>query len=213
MPVYYPAFLDLAGKKAVVVGGGQVAERKALALLACGAQVTVVSPVLSPRLAVLAQRGAVTALRRAYQQGDVTGAFLVVASTDDRAVNQQASRDARAAGALVNTVDSAQESDFIVPSVVERGDLTVAISTNSRSPALARRLREELERYLTPDYGDLLRVAHQVEEELALRGVQCSPEAWQEHLGREFRELVRRRKLHQAKERLLQALLGTAERS
>jgi precorrin-2 dehydrogenase/sirohydrochlorin ferrochelatase len=139
---YYPAFLNLKGKKAVVVGGGKVAERKVLPLLKSGAEVTVISPFLTVRLARAKSRENIRHLARRYRKNDLKGAFIVIAATDSPDVNQAVGRDAPA---LVNVVDLPEECNFIAPSVVERGPLTVAISTSGISPALSRALRKELE--------------------------------------------------------------------
>ena len=148
MAVYYPAFLDLAGKKVVVVGGGVVAERKIMTLLACGAAVTLISPQLTARLERLAQQGTILVRRRSYAPGDMEGAYLAVVGSNDSAVNRQAAEEGRRVGALVNTVDNLAYCDFIAPAVVERGGFILAISTNGKSPAMARLVRQELQAYL-----------------------------------------------------------------
>ncbi len=139
---YYPAFLDLSGKKCVVVGGGAVAERKARSLCAAGATVAVVSPLLCRGLARLASNGAVRHIERTYRSGDLRGAFLVIAATSDAAVNERVARDAVG---LVNVVDRPGRGNFIVPALVERGKLMIAVSTMGLSPALSRTIRKELE--------------------------------------------------------------------
>lgn len=156
MPAYYPVFLDIRGKRCLVVGGGSVAERKVQSLLACGAKVTVLSHTANPALRALVERGDVDAELRGYSPGDADGYFVVVAATDDRALNQQVFADVEARGGLVNTVDDPEHCRFIVPSVVERGSLTVAISTAGKSPALARQMREEIEAIFPAEYADYL---------------------------------------------------------
>jgi len=151
---HYPAFLKLAGRRAVVVGGGRVAERKALALLKADAAVKLISPKLTPRLSRLVGRGRVFHRARRYRKGDVAGAFLVVAATDSGEVNARVARDAPF---LCNVVDAPELSNFIVPSVLERGDLLIAVSTAGVSPAFARSIRLELEKFYGPEFGDYLR--------------------------------------------------------
>lgn len=139
---YYPAFLNLEKKKTTVIGGGIVAERKVRALLAAGARVTVISPALSVWLAHKTRAGEIDHIARRYRRGDLTGSFLVVAASDDVAVNTRVSHDAPG---LVNVVDTPHECTFIVPAVVKRGSLTIAVSTSGTSPALAKTIRQELE--------------------------------------------------------------------
>jgi len=159
----YPMVLDLGGRRAVVVGGGGVALRKARALADAGASVRVVSPRFRPDFETDPR------LERAaepYDARHVAGAFVVVAATDDEAVNARVSADARAAGALVNVVDRPALCDFIVPAQVTRGPLVIAISTGGAAPSLARRLRERLQREVGPEYETLLTVLAEVRERL-----------------------------------------------
>jgi siroheme synthase-like protein len=148
--------LSIAGRCCVVVGGGAVAARKVAALLESGATVRVISPALCPALADAVACGAVAVEQRAYQSGDLAGAFLAVAATNDRAVNAAVAAEARAAGALVTVCDDAAASDVVGMAMVRRGGLTVAIATDGASPALARLVREEIEALLTPEYAELL---------------------------------------------------------
>ncbi|MBI2886314.1 MAG: bifunctional precorrin-2 dehydrogenase/sirohydrochlorin ferrochelatase [Chloroflexi bacterium] len=210
MPKYYPVFLNLAGKPAVVLCGGREAERKVAGLLASGARVTLINPELTPELERLAGEGAIAVERRGYLSGDLRGAYLAIVGTEDRELNHRAATEARQEGALVNTVDDVPYCDFIAPATIERGDLTVAVSTNGKSPAMARRMREELEAYLTPDYGDLLQVLERVRSRLLRRKVRPRPDAWQEGMDPAFRALVRQGALSEAQERLFQDLVRAA---
>ncbi|MDA8100344.1 MAG: bifunctional precorrin-2 dehydrogenase/sirohydrochlorin ferrochelatase [Nitrospiraceae bacterium] len=153
---YYPAYLDLQGRSCLVVGGGAVAERKVHSLLSAGALLTVVSPEITPVLRSLADRGSIRLRDKSFDVVDVTGFYLVVAATNDAAVNSSVARACRTSGILVNTVTNPEESSFIVPSVVERGDLLIAVSTGGASPALARKIREDLEALFGPEYRVLL---------------------------------------------------------
>jgi siroheme synthase-like protein len=147
---YYPIFLDLHGRRAVVVGGGKVAERKVRKLLRAGARVRVITPDLTPGLARLAEQKRIAVTHRRYRNGDIAvGAhgdapFLVFAATSNPAAQRTVLDDATAAGALVNLADSAENSDFIVPASFTRGDLHIAISTSGTNPALARMLRQRM---------------------------------------------------------------------
>lgn len=208
MPSYYPVFLDLRGKTCVVVGGGPVAERKVGMLLEHDASVTVVSPSLNPGLREMARRGAVRAMEREYRKGDLEGVFLAIAATDDAAVNAAVSSEGRERGALVNVVDGPDESDFIVPSIVRRGDITVAISTGGRSPALARKLRTVLEGTLTPEYAPVLDIVSDVREELARHGVRVDGDTWQECLDMDvLLGMIGQGRLDAARRMLLDRLL------
>ena len=150
---FYPIFLDLADKDCLVVGGGETAERKVRTLLECGARVTVVSPDLSDGLRDLQSRGLLVTHRRIFRCEDVTDRFLVIGATDENEVNRAVFRAATAVGALCNIVDAPDLCDFIVPSVVRRGSLQIAISTGGKSPAYAKRVREKLEDTFGPEYG------------------------------------------------------------
>src|SRR5688500_11242132 len=156
MTPYYPVCLDLRERPCVVVGGGTVAARKVEGLLECGARVTVVAPVLGPVLKHWLQEGRIAARVRPYAEGDLEGAALAIAATNEPTVNAEIAAEARARGVWLNAADDPERCDFILPSVVRRGDLQIAISTGGRSPALARRVREDLERLLPAEYADLL---------------------------------------------------------
>lgn len=153
-PNYYPAFVNLKGKRCIVVGGGRVAERKVLSLLRSGASVAVISPSLTPCLARKRDRGIIDHIAREYRQGDANTAFLVIAATGDERVNREVSEDAPC---MINVVDQPGLANFIVPSVVRRGPLTIAVSTAGTSPALARAIRSELEQMYGDEIGQFLR--------------------------------------------------------
>jgi len=160
---YYPIFLSLAGRECLVVGGGPVACRKAESLVAVGADVRVVSPEFCDDLTQL--RG-VHLVQRAFEDEDTDGAALVFAATDDAEANRQVARAARLSGALVNVVDTPAECDFIVPSSLVRGSLTVSVCTGSASPALSRRLREELEEQFPESYADFVALLGDLRQQL-----------------------------------------------
>ncbi len=162
----YPLFALLTDRPVLVVGGGAVGERKVRDLVAAGARVTVVSREFTPGLEEMAARGEITALRGDFTPAQVAGMALVVGATDDPEVNQAVSRAAREANIWVNIVDAPELCTFIVPAQVRRGELTIAISTGGASPALARRLRETLERTFGPEYGPYLDLLRAVRERL-----------------------------------------------
>ncbi len=156
MQTYPVCLVGLDSRPVIVVGGGAVAARKVQGLLEAGARaVTVISPALAADFVPLVEGGDVTWKARAYEYGDLAGVFLAIAATDDREVNAAVSREAASACCLVNVVDDPDLSTFILPAVVRRGELTVAISTGGASPALARRIRERFEVEIGPEYAVL----------------------------------------------------------
>jgi precorrin-2 dehydrogenase / sirohydrochlorin ferrochelatase len=158
--------LKLAKRACLVAGGGDVAERKIKTLLATGARITVVAREANEEIERLAQDGAVVLHRRGVIADDAAGTCLVIAATDDRDKNREIAGWARRAGALVNVADSPEESDFFVPATVQRGDFSLAISTSGRIPALARRLRVELEAQFGPEYGMYVELLEEVRRAL-----------------------------------------------
>ncbi len=155
---YYPAFWNITGKKCVVVGGGEVAQRKVKRLLESGAKVFVISPRLTSELTRLSGENIISHIAEEYSGEQIYGAALVIGATDDEKTNAAISSDARSKGIPVNIVDDPQKCDFILPSLVERGDLTIAIGTGGKSPALARHLREELESQYGKEYEIFLNI-------------------------------------------------------
>ena len=203
---YYPIFVELAGRACLVVGGGNVALGKVRGLLNAGGAVTVVSPALHPELQTLAAAGSVLHIARAYQQGDVDGFALVMVATDDGAVNSEVARHARAQGIWVNASDDPPNCDFILPSVIRKGQIVVAASTGGASPALARRLREELDAYLTDDFEPLTLLLAEVRGELRARNVVVDADTWQRAIDGQLRVLLAQRRHGQAKAHLLRGL-------
>ncbi len=150
--VLYPIFLGLSGRRCVVVGGGEVANRKARKLLQARARVVVISPEIQPEL----ESVAVEIQRRPYEEGDLEGAYLAFAATDSREVNAAVTREARGRDIPVNVADVPSEGDFALPSVLRRGQLQVAVSTGGASPTLARRIRYELESTFGPEWAGVV---------------------------------------------------------
>lgn len=151
---FYPAFLNLKNKKAVVVGGGNVAERKVRSLLKAGATVRVISPAITVGLEKLRDKQLITHTKRKYRKGDLKDAFIVIAGTSSSGINSRIARDTEH---LTNVVDSPSDGNFIVPSLVRRGPLTIAISTEGASPAVSKAIRKEIERYYGRDFARYLR--------------------------------------------------------
>jgi precorrin-2 dehydrogenase/sirohydrochlorin ferrochelatase len=153
---YYPIHLDIKNRNCLIVGGGAVGTRKVNTLLECGAHVTVVSPDPTPHLAQLASGGSITLKKRTYRSDDLTDMFLVIGATDDEILNRQVSEDAERAQILCNIADRPEVCNFILPSIVRRGDLVITISTSGKSPALAKHLRQKLETQFGREYADFL---------------------------------------------------------
>ncbi len=169
MKEYFPVFLHLRGEKCLVVGGGEVATRKVKSLLAAMARVTIVSPQCSGQLQELEKRQLVQLIREEYREAHLQGAFLVIAASDKGEVNQQVQKDCLSRSLLVNVADDPRAGNFFVPAVVSRGPFSLAISTEGRSPAFARRLREELEKQFGPEYGEYLEVLGDLREQVKAR--------------------------------------------
>ncbi|MFZ5898638.1 MAG: precorrin-2 dehydrogenase/sirohydrochlorin ferrochelatase family protein [Bacillota bacterium] len=156
MAVLYPVMIRLEGQPCLVVGGGQVAERKVRSLLAAGAKVSIISPELTPWLQEVVRKGLADYIPRRYREGDVRGHFLVISATNDPATNGQVARECARERVLVNAVDDPANCNFYVPATVRRGDLILAVSTAGKSPLLARKIREELESLYGNVYADFL---------------------------------------------------------
>ena len=155
---YLPIFLDLTGRRCLVVGGGDVAARKVITLLEAGADVLIVSPELNETLTELARRGSIRNLKREYAHGDMEGAALVYAATDDSALHQRLYAEARGRGIPINVADVPSLCTFISPAVLTRGALKIAVSTSGASPAMAKRIVDRLERLFGPEYGVALEI-------------------------------------------------------
>ncbi|RUM87535.1 MAG: bifunctional precorrin-2 dehydrogenase/sirohydrochlorin ferrochelatase [Thermodesulfatator sp.] len=150
---YLPIFCDIRGKSVVVIGGGRVAERKIKNLLDAGARVTVISPETTSNLSDMIRQGLVNHRCRNYVPGDLDGAWLVIAATDDKKVQDAVFQESQERQIFCNVVDEPRVCSFIVPSTVRRNELCFAVSTGGKSPALAKALRKRLERQFGPEWG------------------------------------------------------------
>jgi precorrin-2 dehydrogenase/sirohydrochlorin ferrochelatase len=208
MPVadpQYPVNLVVAGRPCLVVGGGQVARRKIESLIACGAAVTVVAPKIDPAIKT---QGAQTHTRP-YERGEAQNYRLVIAATNDPAVNRQVYEDAEAAGVWINTADEPDNCSFTLPSVVRRGPITIAVATGGRSPAMATWLRDCIEARLGEEYVTLLELLSQEREAIKAQGRSTEGLDWLSALDSNMLELVRAGRIDQARERL-QACLSSS---
>ncbi len=186
MPQYYPVFLDLKDRLCVIVGGGEIAERKIAGLLECGASISMISPEVTPGIRARADAGDIRWEAREYADGDLKGAFLAIASTDDESVNRAVHDEASREGIVLNVVDRTALCSFIAPAVVRRGEVTVALSTGGASPALARKLRETLEKSQVLEYAALAGVLSSARAEIKRLGVNVHPDRWQECIDGEL---------------------------
>ena len=158
---YFAAFLDLRDRAAVVVGGGEIGEGKVEALLRSGARVTVVAPVVAERLAQWSRNGTIVHVARRFEPQDLQGAAIVVAATADPATNTAVAKAARSRGIPVNVVDDASQSTFIMPAVIDRGPVQIAVSTGGASPVVATRIASRISAAVPSGYGRLAALARE----------------------------------------------------
>jgi len=205
---FYPVNLQLSHRSCIVVGGGQVAERKVGSLLVAGAHVTVLSPIVTASLAELIQEQTITHIPRFYQQGDVGNFFIVICATDNRNVNKLIAKEATLAGALVNVADAPELGNFSVPSQITRGDLLITVSTGGKSPALAKMLREELSKEYGPEYGLYLDLIGKARSEMKKSmGSSKEREAfWRQTIDYEVINLLKVGKLKEAEAKINNAI-------
>lgn len=202
---YYPIAIDLTNRKCLIVGGGEVALRKARALVEAGACVTVVAPEPDPRFESIE---GVTVVWREYHHGDVLGCTLVFCATDDRALNAAVSEEAASAGIPVNVVDDPDLCSFIVPSVARRGSLLISVTTSGKSPALSKRIRRELEERYGPEYAAFVDLLGDLRDEVKTRYT-SQPEreaAFNRLLDCGILELVREGKSDEARKKALECI-------
>jgi siroheme synthase-like protein len=208
---YYPIFLNLQDRRCVVIGGGHIAAEKVHGLLATGARVLVIAPEMSARILQWVAEGAITCLARRYRPGDLEGAFLAISATDDRAINAQVWEEAQTRNIPVNVVDDTPHCNFIAPSIARRGDLTVAISTGGKAPALAVRLREKIEAMLGDEHARFLELAGSLREPLARRYPDFATRKalWYQLVDSEVLALLRDRDEAAARQRIYE-IMGVA---
>ena len=206
---YYPIFLKVENRACLVVGGGEVGARKVKTLLDCAASVGVVSPEVVPWLAEKIQAGAVEMVGTHYEEHQLQGRFLVIAATDDEDLNCRIAQDAERRGLLCNVVDYPLEGNFILPALVQRGALTLAISTSGKSPALARQLRQDLEQRFGIEYADFLELMGAVRGRLLAESQDSSAnkEKFEQLVQSSLLEMVRNRDCDGV-DRILQSVLG-----
>jgi precorrin-2 dehydrogenase/sirohydrochlorin ferrochelatase len=201
---YFPVYLELRDRPCVVIGGGAVAERKALSLLEAGADVTIVSPTLTQKLQELSIAGKINHLQKSYDEKDLSGEFLVIAATNSPEINRRVAQECKKRHLLVNVAVPPEESSFIVPSIVERGELLIAISTSGASPALSRKIRQELEEKYGPEYelylNKLSAIRKRIIEEIA--DANKRKQVLQAIVDSDVLDLLKQGKTHEAEYRL-----------
>ncbi len=203
----YPIFLETRGRPVLVIGGGNVGAEKVRGLLNGEADITLVSPVLTPELQEHKVAGRIKHVAREYRESDLDGGWdFVMVATDDGAVNAEVAAAGKKRRILVNAADDPANCDFILPAVVRKGKITLAVSTSGASPALARRLREELDAYLTEDMPALADLLAEVRQEVRRRGIKIENDAWQYAIDGQLRVLLAQRRYGQARARLIQRL-------
>lgn len=211
----YPINLKLTGRRCAVIGGGAVAERKVRALLSAGAEVSVYSPELTAGLNEFRRAGCLVWVPRTYEAGVLDDFFLVFCATNDSQINRQAAAEAKAKGALVNIADAPDLSDFYVPAHVAHGELLLTVSTGGGSPALARRLKDELAAKYGPEYGRYLALVAKLRAEMKER--LATPKEreifWREAIDQETLDLLKQGKFGEAEERMRNAACGSGPES
>lgn len=209
MPNYYPIYMNVQRRRCVVIGGGPPGEEKVTRLLDCEADVVVVSPELTGRLHSLARSGRITWIERGYEPGDIEGAVLaIVADTSDEGVNRRAAEEAEARNVPLNVMDVTHLCTFIAPSIARRGPVTVATSTNGRSPALARLFRERLTGSRLLEYADLAPLLSDVRSELMGKGMRVPPDQWQIAITEQLLDMVQAGRYDEARRMLMDGLVG-----
>lgn len=207
MTTGYPAILMLDGRLGVVIGGGAVGERKVRTLLEAGAKVKVITPEATPRLKKLAGDDTIELIERPYHRGDLKGAAVVIASTDERGVNQAIYEESLDEGIPVNVVDDPPHCTFIAPSIVRRGDLMIAISTGGTNPAMAVRIRERLEKEFGPEYEAYFDLIKRLKSEVDQASTQQErADAWYRVVDSNVLDLVRAGKIDKAYARAVELL-------
>ena len=213
MPEYYPAFIDVRNRDCVVIGGGNIGEEKVEKLLDCHANVVVISPEVNAGVSCLAAENKVVWHRREYEAGDLQGAFIAIAATDDNAVNRAIAKEAEERNVLLNVVDVTHLCTFIAPSVAIRGEVTVAASTGGASPALARKFRELLDGspvesgHAVMEYAELAPLLADVRAEIRGKGITLVTDHWQACITDSLLETVLNGGYDEARETLMDDLM------
>ena len=206
----YPIFVETKGRRVIVIGGGHVGAEKVRGLLNGEADITLVSPQLNAELQEQADAGRIKHVAREYRESDLDDGYeFIMIATDDGAINAEVAAAAKRRRIWVNAADDVKHCDFILPAVVRSGKITLAASTSGSSPALARRLREELEAYLTDDMPALADLLAEMRQEVKRLGLKIEADRWQEAIDPRLRVMLAQRKYGEARA-LMSERLGIA---
>ena len=214
MKKYYPAFVDIDDQPCLVVGGGGIAAEKVAALLDCGGEVTVISPELTGELHERADRGELRWIAREYESGDVRDYRLVICATGSEEANGQVHGDAEALGILVNVVDVPALCRYIVPSIVRQGDLCIAISTGGKSPALAKKIRGQLEGAFGTEYAVLLDFLGRYRPDMKAKfpeEIETRARLWTSLVDSDILDLIRDGRADEARDRVESCILHSSD--
>ena len=205
MAKYYPILLNIQDKKCLVVGGGNVAWRKVCSLKDAGARVTVVSPEFCHEME---KETGIERIQQKYDEGFLNGVLVVVASTDDEEVNKKVYYDAVKMGILVNVVDRPEICSFIVPATIIRGDLSISISTGGASPALARNIRENLEKQFGDEYGEFAKLLSETRRKILseISNESIRRDILQRIAGLDMLEIIKQKGIAEAKKKILRII-------
>lgn len=213
MPTYYPVFIDVKDRTCIIIGGGNIGEEKVHKLLDCEAKVVVISPEVNEGVQQLVDNDKIVWHQREYQQGDLAGAFIAIASTDNNDVNRQIAAEAEERNVLLNVVDVTHLCTFIAPAIARRGDVTIAASTGGASPALARKFRELLNgspiesSHALMDYAELAPLLADARAEIRGKGITLLTDHWQSCITDRLVDMVMDGKYDQAREILIADLM------
>lgn len=206
--IVYPVNLNIKDKKCIVVGGGNVAERKVKSLLRANAAVNVISPNLTPTLQDLVMKKKVNYIARNYQAGDIKGCFLVICATDSKEINKIVAEEADNLGLLFNVIDDSKESNFTVPAVINRNDLIITVSTNGKSPAVAKQIKEELSQMYGEEYGYFLKIIAKYRQELKSNAKSSKDREnfWRTNMNKDILTMLKDGRLNEAEAKIKDAI-------
>ncbi len=205
---YYPIYLDVRNRHCLVVGGGSVGTRKVMTLLDCGATVTVVSPAINAKLNELAKKTTLIIKKRPFQVSDLKGNILVIGATDDQELNLQIHSEAERLGMLCNIADHPETCNFILPSIVNRGDLSIAISTSGNSPAFAKKLSKDFAKQFGNEYADFLKLMGIVRKKLLAQNheQECHKKVFEQLISTRIVEMIKNHEDQDINKTLLEIL-------
>ena len=206
--VFYPINLNIKDKKCVVIGGGIIATRKIKSLLVAQAQVLVISPQVTSIIQTLIDNQKINYIARDYQAGDIKGCFLVICATNNKKVNKMIAEEAESLGLLFNVIDDSTDSNFTVPAVIRRNDLLLTVSTNGKSPAVAKQIKAELSLIYGEEYGYFLNLIAKYRQELKTK-VKTSKKRecfWRDNLNKDILTLLKEGKLDEAEAKIKDAI-------